>query len=303
MSSAPPILWIPIGPADAADRARLLEALTQIAQGDSGVLVRTDPHLLYSGTSLEHLQKTFARIVDEYRIPAWTGKPRIRYIEALRRSAEAEGKYIRQTGGRGNYAHVKLRLEPADPGTGVAFMNAIQGGVIPQQFIAAIESGIREATLGGILAGYEVVDFKATLYDGSFHEVDSNDMAFQIAGSLAFKEAARKARPVILEPIMNVRFTVPEAEQAEVMMEISRRRGQISTVEASAGIAFTRATVPLEELLGYDNPALHIESFAGYREKPSGFAPGDSAGAGVRSPRGPSPKTDSAAANPDWDWT
>lgn len=198
---------------------------------------------------------------------------------------------------------MKLRLEPADPGTGVAFINAIQGGVIPQEFIAAIESGIREAAQSGILAAHEVADLTVTLFGGSFHEADSNDMAFQIAGSLAFKEAARKARPVILEPIMNVRFTVPEAEQAEVMMQISRRHGQITTVEAEGGVACTRATIPLEHLMGYEDPALHIESFAGYREKPSPRDPADPAGIAVPRPRGPSPKTDSAAMNPDLDWT
>lgn len=139
--------------------------------------------------------------------------PEVRYLETIRKSAEAEGKYIRQTGGHGNYAHVKLRLEPNERGKGIEFLNDINGGVIPQQFIQPIETGIREAAQGGILAGYAVVDFKATLYDGSYREVDSNPIAFQIAASLAFKEAARKGSPVILEPIMNVLFTVPEAEK------------------------------------------------------------------------------------------
>lgn len=145
---------MPIYPADAGDRARLLEALTQIAQSDSGVLVRTDPHtseLLFSGISLEHLQDTFNKIGDEYRVPAWKGEPRVRYLETIRRAAEADGKYIRQTGGYGNYGHVKLRLEAAEPGTGLQFINAIQGGVIPPPFIPAVEAGIRAAAQRAVL--------------------------------------------------------------------------------------------------------------------------------------------------------
>ena len=283
----------------------LLNGLAAIQQIDPCILVRSDPQseeLLISGSSLEHLQEIFLQLTDEYRIPVWKGEPRVRYIETISKAVEAEGKYIRQTGGHGNYAHVKLRLEPNEPGQGLTFVNEIRGGVIPQQYIPAVEAGIREAARGGILAGHEVADIRVILYDGSFHEMDSNEMAFQIAASMAFKEAERKARPVMLEPIMSVRFTVPEAEQAAVIIEISRRRGQITSVDAKNGIACTQATVPLEELLGYDDPALHIECFAGWREIPS-HDPGDPAGVAARRPRGPSPKTDSAAAKPDWDWT
>lgn len=306
MPSAPPILWMPIYTADEQDRSRVTDALAAIGRADPAVLIRTDPEtneLLVSGISLDHLQDTFSKITGEYRVPAWKGDPRVRYVETISKTAEGEGKYIRQTGGLGNYGHVKLRLEPADPGVGITFVNAIQGGVIPPEFIPSVETGVRVAAQSGLFAGHEVAGLTVTLFDGSFHEVDSNDMAFKIAASLAFKEAARKGRPVILEPVMAVSFTVPEAEQAQVMMEISRRRGQIAAVETKVGIACTRATVPLEELLGYDDPALHIESFAGYREKPSRQNPADEAGVIARRPRGPSPKDSSSAAEPDWDWT
>lgn len=306
MTSTPPILWLPVFTADKEDRSRVLEVLAILRQTDPAILVRIDPRseeLLFGGTSIEHLQGTFNKIANEYRIPAWKGEPRVRYIETIRKPAEAEGKYIRQTGGSGNYAHVKLRLEPAERGSGIAFVNSIQGGVIPQPFIPAVELGIREAAEGSILAGYEVADMKITLFDGSFHEVDSNEMAFMIAASLAFKEAARKGRPVILEPVMSVLFTVPEAEKVSLVADIWRRRGEVTTVEVNGSIASVRAKVPLENLLGDQDPALHIESFAGYREKPSGHEPGDPAGVTARRPRGPSPKTNSAAANIEWDWT
>ena len=301
MAFAPPILWMPIYAGDAADRARLLQALTQIAQLDSSVLVRTDPQLHYSGTSLEHLQKTFARITDEYRIPAWTGTPRIRYIETLRRSADAESKYIRQMGGHGNYAHVKLRLEPANPGTGLAFINAIQGGVIPQQFIPAIETGIREAAQSGILAGHEVADLTITLFDGSFHEVDSNEMAFQIAGSLAFKEAARKANPVVLEPVMAVVFTAHESQGNAIFREIDARSGRVEDVKIRGSLAI-RALIPLQQMLSWSGPGSYVMLFSAY-EPVRRDDHTDEAGITALRPRGPSPRTDSAAADPEWDWT
>lgn len=306
MTSTPPILWLPVFTADKEDRSRVLEVLAILRQTDPAILVRIDPQseeLLFSGTSLEHLQGTFDRIANEYRIPAWKGEPRVRYIETIRKPAEAEGKYIRQTGGSGNYAHVKLRLEPAEHGSGLVFVSAIQGGVIPQPFIPAVELGIREAARGGILAGYEVADVKITLFDGSFHEVDSNEMAFMIAASLAFKEAARKGHPVILEPVMSVLFTVPEAEKVSLVADIWRRRGEVTAVEVNGTVVSVRAEMPLENLLGDQDSALHIESFAGYREKPSGRDPGDPAGVATRRPRGPSPRSDSAAASPEWDWT
>ena len=306
MSVATPILWMPIYTAGDEDRSYLLDALAVIHRDDPAVLIRTDPHtgeLLFSGSSLEHLQDTFNKIGDEDKVPAWRGAPRVRYLETILHPAEAEGKYIRQTGGLGNYGHVKLRLEPANPAGGLNFVNAIQGGVIPPRFIPSVESGIRTAAQTGIVAGHELAGITVTLFDGSFHEVDSNDMAFQIAASVAFNEALKKGRPLILEPIMSVLFTAPQIEQVAVVEDIWKCRGEVTAVEVNSEVASVRATIPLEHLLAHLDAAVHVESFAGWRQKPSRPNPGDPAGIAVPRPRGPSPRNDSAAADPEWDWT
>lgn len=227
--------------------------------------------------------------------------PTIRYLETISRTAEAEGKYIRQTGGQGNYGHVKLRLEPNQRGKGIEFLNEVKGDVIPQQFIQHIEAGIREAAQGGILAGCEVVDFKATLCDGSSHEMDSNDMAFQIAASLAFKEAAKKATPMILEPVMSVVFTALESQGSTLFTEISARNGRIEDVKIRDALT-VRAQVPLQQMLSWSGPGSYVMQFSGYEPVPRDD-PADEAGVAARRPRGPAPKSDSAAANPDLDWT
>lgn len=302
MSSTPPILWLPVFTADNEDRSRALEILAILRQTDPAILVRIDPQseeLLFGGTSVEHLQGTFNKITDEYRIPAWKGEPRVRYIETIRKPAEAEGKYIRQTGGSGNYAHVKLRLEPSERGSGLTFINAIQGGVIPQRFIQPIESGVRAAVQNGILARNEVASLTVTLFDGSFHEVDSNEMAFMIAASMAFKEAARRGRPVILEPVMSVVFTALESQGNAIFREIDARSGRVEDVKI-LGVLIVRAQLPLQQMLSWSGPGSHVMLFSGYQPVPDDR---DEAGVPARRPRGPSPKTNSAAANPEWDWT
>jgi elongation factor G len=187
----------------------------------------------------------------EYKVEANVGKPQVAYRETIRKQAEAEGKYIRQTGGSGQYGHVKLRVEPNEKGKGFEFVNEIVGGSVPREYIKPVEQGIREAMEGGVLAGYELVDIKASLYDGSYHEVDSNEMAFKIAASMGFKEAARKASPVLLEPIMSVEVVVPEEFMGVIIGDLNSRRGRIEGIDHRAGSQVIKALVPLAEMFGY----------------------------------------------------
>jgi len=187
----------------------------------------------------------------EYKVEANVGKPQVAYRETIRKHAEAEGKYIRQTGGSGQYGHVKLRVEPNEKGKGFEFVNEIVGGSVPREYIKPVEQGIKEALEGGVLAGYELVDVKATLYDGSYHEVDSNEMAFKIAASMGFKEAARKASPVLLEPIMSVEVVVPEEYMGVIIGDLNSRRGRIEGIDHRAGSQVIKSLVPLAEMFGY----------------------------------------------------
>jgi elongation factor G len=175
----------------------------------------------------------------------------VAYRETIRKPSQAEGKFIRQTGGRGQYGHVKIKLEPQEPGKGYEFVNDIVGGSVPKEYIKPVDHGIREAMEGGVLAGYEMVDVKATLYDGSYHDVDSSEMAFKIAGSMAFKEAARKASPVLLEPVMSVEVVVPDEFMGDIIGDLNSRRGRVEAVEHRAGSQVIKAFVPLSEMFGY----------------------------------------------------
>jgi elongation factor G len=200
-----------------------------------------------------HLEVLVDRMLREFKVAANVGKPRVAYRETITRTVErAEGRFVRQSGGRGQFGHVILRLEPQEPGSGFVFENAIIGGVIPKEFIAPVEAGIREATESGVLAGYPMTDIKAVLYDGSFHEVDSSEMAFKIAGSMGFKEGAQKGQPVLLEPIMAIEVTVPEEYTGDVVGGLSAQRGMIEGIEMRAdGIQTIRAKCPLAEMFGY----------------------------------------------------
>src|SRR5437763_299110 len=191
------------------------------------------------------------RMMREYKVEANVGKPQVAYRETIRKHSEAEGKYIRQTGGRGQYGHAKIKLDPQPPGTGYEFVNDIIGGSVPKEFIKPIDQGIQEALEGGVMAGYPVVDVKVTLYDGSYHDVDSNEMAFKIAGSMAFKEAARKASPVLLEPVMAVEVVTPEDFAGTIMGDLRLRRGRIEGMEHRAGSQVIKSIVPLAEMFGY----------------------------------------------------
>jgi len=228
--------------------------LAKLAQEDPTFKVRTDitnGQTIISGRGELHLEIIVDRMMREYKVEANVGKPQVNYRETIRAKAEAEGKYIRQTGGSGNYGHAKIRIEPNEPGKGYEFSNDTKGGTIPKEYIKPIDQGIQEALLGGILAGYEMVDIKVSLYDGSYHDVDSNEMAFKIAGSMAFKEAARKAKPVLLEPVMSVEVTVPEEYMGTIIGDLNSRRGRIEGMEMVGGVQAIKATVPLSTMFGY----------------------------------------------------
>ena len=205
----------------------------------------TNGQTIIAGMGELHLEIIVDRMMREYKVEANVGKPQVNYRETIRSNAEAEGKYIRQTGGSGNYGHAKIRISPNEPGKGYEFSNDTKGGTIPKEYIKPIDQGIQEAMAGGVLAGYEMVDIKVSLYDGSYHDVDSNEMAFKIAGSMAFKEAARKAKPVLLEPVMAVEVTVPEDYMGTIIGDLNSRRGRIEGMEMVGDMQAIRATVPL----------------------------------------------------------
>src|SRR5450432_737535 len=251
---AVPVIEVAVEPKTKADQEKMGMALAKLAQEDPTFKVHTDPdsgQTIIGGMGELHLEIIVDRMMREYKVEANVGKPQVAYRETIRKKAEAEGKYIRQTGGSGNYGHVKIRVEPNEPGKGFEFINDIKGGVVPKEYIKPTEQGIREALQGGVLAGYEMVDVKATLYDGSYHDVDSNEMAFKIAGSMAFKEAARKASPVLLEPVMSVEVVVPEEYMGTIIGDLSSRRGRIEGIEHRAGSQVIKAMVPLAEMFGY----------------------------------------------------
>jgi len=280
---AVPVISVAVEPKTKADQEKMGMALSKLAQEDPTFKVHTDPdsgQTIISGMGELHLEIIVDRMMREYKVEANVGKPEVAYRETIRRKSEAEGKYIRQTGGRGQYGHAKIRIEPNEPGKGYEFVNEIVGGSVPKEFIKPIDQGIKEAMEGGVLAGYEMVDVKAILYDGSYHDVDSNEMAFKIAGSMAFKEAARKASPVLLEPVMAVEVVTPEDYAGVIMGDLSSRRGRIEGMEHRAGSQVIKAIVPLAEMFGY---ATHMRSstqgraeysmhFARYEEVPRSAA-------------------------------
>jgi elongation factor G len=280
---AVPVISVAVEPKTKADQEKMGMALARLAQEDPTFKVHTDPdsgQTIISGMGELHLEIIVDRMMREYKVEANVGKPQVAYRETIRKHSEAEGKYIRQTGGRGQYGHAKIYLDPQPAGTGYEFVNDVVGGSVPKEFIKPIDQGIREALEGGILAGYPMVDVKATLYDGSYHDVDSNEMAFKIAGSMAFKEAARKASPVLLEPVMAVEVVTPEDYAGAIMGDLSSRRGRIEGMEHRAGSQVIKAIVPLAEMFGY---ATHMRSstqgraeysmhFARYEEAPRSVA-------------------------------
>jgi len=249
-----PVISVAVEPKTKSDQEKMGVALGKLAQEDPTFRVHTDTETgqtIISGMGELHLEIIIDRMMREFSVQANVGKPQVAYRETIRKAAQAEGKFIRQTGGRGQYGHAKIRLEALPPGSGFEFVNDIVGGTVPKEYIKPVEQGIKEAMEGGILAGYEMVDVKATLYDGSYHEVDSSEIAFKIAGSMAFKEAARKASPVLLEPVMAVEVVVPEDFAGVIIGDLSARRGHIQGMEHRAGSQVIKATVPLSEMFGY----------------------------------------------------
>jgi elongation factor G len=278
-----PVIAVAVEPKTKADQEKMGVALNKLAQEDPTFKVHTDQEsgqTIISGMGELHLEIIVDRMMREYKVEANVGKPQVAYRETIRKNAEAEGKYIRQTGGSGQYGHCKIRIEPNEAGKGYEFVNDVTGGSIPKEYIKPIDQGIKEALEGGVLAGFPMVDVKVTLYDGSYHDVDSNEMAFKIAGSMAFKEAARKASPVLLEPMMSVEVVVPEEFMGTIIGDLNSRRGRIEGMEHRAGSQVVKAMVPLSTMFGYVNDmrsstqgrANYTMHFARYEEAPRSVA-------------------------------
>ena len=274
-----PVISLAIEPKTRPDQEKLSTALGRLAQEDPSFKVHTDQETnqtIISGMGELHLEIIVDRLKREYSVDANVGKPQVAYRETIRRPAKGEEKYARQTGGRGQYGHAVLEIEPAEPGTGFEFVNEIVGGAIPKEYIPAVEKGIVEAMEGGILAGYEMVDIKVRLVYGSYHEVDSSEMAFKIAGSMAFKNAARSAHPALLEPVMKVEIVTPEEYMGAITGNLSSRRGRIESMNSRHGAQIIVSMVPLAEMFGYETDlrsmtqgrASSTMHFARYEEAP-----------------------------------
>ena len=278
-----PVISLAIEPKTRPDQEKLGIAMGRLAQEDPSFRVTTDietNQTIISGMGELHLEIIVDRLKREYGVEANVGKPQVAYRETIRKPAKAEEKYARQTGGRGQYGHVVLEIEPNEPGKGFEFINEIVGGVIPREYIPAVEKGVKEALAGGVLAGYEIVDVKVRLVFGSYHEVDSSEIAFKIAGSIAFKEAARKASPAILEPVMKVEVVTPEDYMGSITGDLSSRRGRIEGMQSRPGTQIITAMVPLAEMFGYETELRSMSQgraassmhFARYEEAPKSVA-------------------------------
>jgi elongation factor G len=249
-----PVIAMAIEPKTKPDQEKMGFALQKLAQEDPSFRVRTDEETLQTiiaGMGELHLEIIVDRLLREFKVEANVGKPEVAFRETIRRKAEAESKYIKQTGGRGQYGHVVLTVEPAESGKGLEFVNKIVGGAIPREYIPAVEKGVKERMESGVVAGYPLRDVRVTLIDGSYHDVDSNEMAFKIAGSIGFADACKKADPVLLEPIMKVEVLVPQEFMGDVIGNLNGRRGKIQGMKVRAGSQAIEAAVPLMEMFGY----------------------------------------------------
>ncbi|MBN3032748.1 MAG: elongation factor G [Candidatus Saganbacteria bacterium] len=278
-----PVIFVAIEPKTTADQEKLGLSLAKLAEEDPTFRIKGDPETgqtIISGMGELHLEIIVDRLLREFKVEANVGKPQVAYKETIRGAAEAEGKFIRQTGGRGQYGHVWLQIEPLEPGKGFEFVNKIVGGTVPREFVPPVEAGIKEAMATGVIAGYPVIDVRATLFDGSYHDVDSSEIAFKIAASLGFKDAVRKAKPVLLEPVMKVEVEVPEQYMGDVIGNLSSRRGHIEEMEARGGIQTIKAKVPLATMFGYSTDLRSLTQGRGnytmefneYREVPKALA-------------------------------
>jgi elongation factor G len=249
-----PVIKVAIEPKTKAGQEKMTMALVRLAEEDPTFKTYTDQETgqtIIAGMGELHLEIIVDRLLREFKVEADVGKPQVSYREAVTKKVTAEGKFVRQTGGHGQYGHAVIDLEPLEPGSGVEFVDAIVGGTIPREFISAVEQGVREAAANGPLGGYEVVDFRATLHDGSYHDVDSSEVAFKVAGSMAFREAAKKASPVLMEPMMKVEVVIPDEYLGDVMGSLNSRRGHIDGMDMIGNAQAVRASVPLSEMFGY----------------------------------------------------
>jgi len=278
-----PVISVAVEPRTKADQEKMGVALQKLAKEDPSFRVHTDEEsgqTIISGMGELHLDIIVDRMKREFSVEANVGAPQVAYRETIRKSVEQEGKFVRQSGGRGQYGHVWLRLEPQQPGEGYAFENAVVGGVVPREYISSVDKGVQEQMENGVLGGYPVVDVKVTLYDGSYHDVDSNEMAFKIAGSMAFRSGALKAAPVLLEPIMKVEVVTPEDYLGDVMGDLNRRRGITQGMDESPAGKVIRVEVPLAEMFGYatdlrsatQGRATYSMEFEKYHEAPANIA-------------------------------
>jgi len=274
---------VAVEPRTKADQERMGVALGKLAQEDPSFRVRTDEEsgqTIISGMGELHLDIIVDRMRREFKVEANVGAPQVAYRETIRREARVEGKFVRQSGGRGQYGHVWLRLEPREAGEGFEFVNEIVGGVVPKDFIPAVEKGIREAMESGVIAGYPMVDIRVALFDGSFHEVDSSEQAFKIAGAMGFRSGAQQADPVLLEPMMKVEAVTPEEYMGDVIGDLNARRGMVQGMDDSPGGKVIRAEVPLAKMFGYatdlrgatQGRASYSMEFARYSEVPPSIA-------------------------------
>jgi len=280
-----PVISVALEPRTKADQEKMGVALSKLAKEDPSFRVRTDEEsgqVIISGMGELHLEIIVDRMRREFGVEANVGKPQVAYRETIRKTVEQEGKFVRQSGGRGQYGHVYLRLEPLPAGKGYEFENAVIGGVVPKEYIGAVDKGVREQMQNGVVAGYPVVDCKVTIFDGSYHDVDSSEIAFKIAGSMAFRDGAQKAKPVLLEPIMKVEVVTPEDYMGDVNGDLNRRRGVLQGLEAAPAGTIVRAEVPLAEMFGYSTQlrsmsqgrATYTMEFAHYAEIPANVAEG-----------------------------
>jgi elongation factor G len=278
------VIAVAVEPKTKADQEKMGLALSKLASEDPSFRVASDPEsgqTIISGMGELHLEIIVERMRREFKVEANVGKPQVAYRETIRKVVEkAEGRFVRQSGGRGQYGHVILRVEPREAGAGFEFVNDIVGGAIPREYIPAIEKGVREQLGNGVLAGYPVVDVRVAVYDGSFHEVDSNEIAFKIAGSMAFKDGAARGKPVLLEPVMKVEVVTPEDYLGSVTGDLNRRRGVLHGTEGSPAGRIIRAEVPLSEMFGYatdlrsatQGRATYTMEFGRYLEAPAGIS-------------------------------
>jgi elongation factor G len=278
-----PVIAVAVEPKTKSDQERMGIALSKLAQEDPSFRVRTDEEsgqTIIAGMGELHLDIIVDRMRREFKVDANVGAPQVAYRETIKAKVEQEGKFVKQSGGRGQYGHVYLRLEPQEPGAGYLFVNEIVGGVVPREYIPAVDKGVQEAMTNGVIAGYPVVDVKVTLYDGSYHDVDSNEMAFKIAGSMCFKEAAKKAKPVLLEPIMKVEVVTPEEYMGDVMGDLNSRRGMVQGMDDTPSGKQIKAEVPLSAMFGYatdlrsatQGRANYSMEFTKYSEVPASIA-------------------------------